>query len=126
MLCVMTVSHEQEQGWVASDRDSFGARLALVRQRMGWGNVKEAALACGIPPQSWRTWERDNVQPRDFMAVVRKVVARAGCDEAWLAGVGLVPAEVIETSTFCSEVNTPRTLTRPGVVPLHDTPRRAA
>lgn len=111
-------------GWTASDRDSFGARLALVRQRMGWGNVKEAALACGIPPQSWRTWERDNVQPRDFMGAVQRVVERTGCDEAWLAGVG-VPAGVIETPTFCSEV---KGLRRSGVVPSTEpTPiRRAA
>ena len=43
----MTVmSAETVHGWIP-DADSFGARLALIRQQLGWGNVKEAALACG-------------------------------------------------------------------------------
>ena len=56
MWCMTTAP--TEQGWVADDSE-FGARLALIRQRMAWGNVKEAALACGLPVESWRNWERD-------------------------------------------------------------------
>ncbi|MBM0256383.1 helix-turn-helix transcriptional regulator [Micromonospora sp. 4G55] len=70
-------------GWTADD-SSFGARLALVRQRMGWGNVKEAATQCGVPAESWRTWERDNVAPRNLLDVVEKISNRSGCDYAWL------------------------------------------
>ncbi len=73
-------------GWRPDDA-SFGARLALVRQRMGWGNVKEAALACGLPVESWRNWERDGRQPRDFIAVCARISERTGVDLAWLAGV---------------------------------------
>ncbi len=62
----------------------FGARLALVRQYMGWGNVKEAALACRQPPESWRTWERDNVHPRDTVRISREISAATGCDYYWL------------------------------------------
>lgn len=69
--------------WIPDDA-RFGARLALVRQRMGWGNVKEAAEACGIPVQSWRTWERDNVQPRGYEGICRQIAGRTGCDLDWL------------------------------------------
>lgn len=70
-------------GWTASD-DTFGARLALVRQRKGWGNVKEAAMACGLPVQSWRGWERDNRIPRDVLAIAEQIAAASGCSYQWL------------------------------------------
>lgn len=73
-------------GWGPDDAE-FGARLALVRQRMGWGNVKEAALACGLPVESWRNWERDGRKPRDYIAVCQKISARTGADLSWLAGL---------------------------------------
>lgn len=79
-----------DQGWVADDRE-FGARLALIRQRMAWGNVKEAALACGVPVESWRNWERDGRLPRDLMTITAKIAARTGCDQAWLAGFNQRP-----------------------------------
>ena len=47
--------HPSDYRWVP-DTSTFGARLALVRQRMGW-NLKEAALACQLPQGSWREWE---------------------------------------------------------------------
>lgn len=82
-----TASEERPTPWIARDSDSFGARLALVRQRMGWGNVKEAALACGLPVESWRGWERDNASPRNLIDACRKIAARTGCDVHWLAGL---------------------------------------
>ena len=74
------------QGWRPDDT-SFGARLALVRQRMGWGKVKEAALACGQPVESWRSWERDGRQPRDYIRICQDISERTGVDLAWLAGI---------------------------------------
>jgi hypothetical protein len=71
-------------GWVP-DATSFGARLALIRQRMEWGNVKEAALACGLPVESWRNWERDGRQPRDYMRVCQVIAEHTGVDVTWLA-----------------------------------------
>lgn len=78
-----TEVEHRSTGWVADD-SAFGARLALVRQRMGWGNVKEAAEACNIPVQSWRSWERDNVKPRDVFDRARQIAERTGCDYGWL------------------------------------------
>lgn len=75
--------------WVPDD-NTFGARLALVRQRMGWGNVKLAAEACGLPPESWRTWERDGVEPRGLNRIARKVADVTGCSYAWLVDPALV------------------------------------
>jgi hypothetical protein len=80
-------------GWTADD-STFGARLALIRQRMQWGNVKEAALECGLPPESWRTWERDGVEPRRLVDVAVQISDRVGCDLGWLiAGPRLHTAE---------------------------------
>lgn len=77
-------------GWRPDD-STFGARLAMVRQRMAWGNVKEAATACGLPAESWRTWERDNVQPRNIVEVAALIAERTRCDYGWLlAGQRLV------------------------------------
>jgi hypothetical protein len=59
-------------------------RLVLIRQRMGW-NAKEAALACGIPQQSWRTWE-SGVMPHGsrYFDVCGNIAATTGCDYGWL------------------------------------------
>lgn len=71
------------KGWMPDD-STFGARLALVRQRMGWGNVREAAVECGVPPESWRTWERDGVVPRRIVEIAGLIAERTGCDYGWL------------------------------------------
>ena len=71
------------KGWMPDD-STFGARLALVRQRMRWGNVNEAASQCGIPTESWRTWERDNVVPRRLVEMSTLIANRTGCDLGWL------------------------------------------
>lgn len=79
----MSVEPSTSGAWVPDD-STFGARLALVRQRMQWGNVKEAAIACGLPAESWRTWERDGVTPRRVVEVASIISARTGCDYGWL------------------------------------------
>lgn len=83
-LTGMTISvGEPRTGWVADD-STFGARLALIRQRMGWGNVKEGADACGLPAESWRRWERDGRAPRDVVQIAEKISDVTGCDLGWL------------------------------------------
>lgn len=67
-----------------ADDSSFGARLALVRQRMAWGNVKEAADECGLPAESWRRWERDGRAPRDVVQIAAVISDKTGCDLGWL------------------------------------------
>lgn len=78
-----TVDRPAAQGWVADD-STFGARLALVRQRMRWGNVKEAAVACGLPTESWRSWERDGRTPQRLVEVASIIADRTGCNLGWL------------------------------------------
>ncbi|GAS94369.1 Gp34 [Mycolicibacterium canariasense] len=68
--------------WVP-DASTFGARLALVRQRMGW-NIKEAAIACALPAGSWREWELSGRRPRDLDEVCLKIADRTGCNDYWL------------------------------------------
>ena len=70
------------RGWRVDD-STFGARLALIRQRMDW-NLQEAALACNVPAASWTNWERKGTDPRALLAVVRQIADRTGCDYLWL------------------------------------------
>lgn len=62
---------------------TFAARLALVRHCNGW-NIKEAAQACGVPPQSWRGWEVQNRLPHDMVGTVKRIALRARVDREWL------------------------------------------
>lgn len=86
IVCLMTASVQetsaQTQPWIPSD-DTFGARLALVRWRMGW-NMKEAALAVGVPAATWRLWEIENAQPRNLVEVSERIAERVNCDFDWL------------------------------------------
>lgn len=68
------------ESWVPDD--TFGARLAQIRQHFGW-NVKEAAFACGIKVQSWRNWENGRL-PRDYEAACNTIATHTGCDLDWL------------------------------------------
>lgn len=63
--------------------DHFGARLALLRWHMGW-NQKEAAKECGLSHTSWRGWELEGRDPRNFASVVSHICARTGVDEYWM------------------------------------------
>jgi transcriptional regulator with XRE-family HTH domain len=77
----MTTPDITDQTWVPEL--TFAARLALVRNRMGW-NIKQAALACGIRPQSWRGWELENRLPHDQLKIGRQIAAVTGVDLSWL------------------------------------------
>ena len=68
--------------WVPRD-DTFGARLALVRQRFGW-NLKEASLACGLPQNSWLEWESKGRVPRNLVEVAARISDITGADDYWL------------------------------------------
>lgn len=87
--------NDYQYGWIPDD-GQFGARLALVRQRMAWGNVKEAALACGIPVESWRSWERDGAYPRKIDEVSRRIADRTGADFMWVMSGESWPRELAE------------------------------
>lgn len=68
--------------WVPTT-GTFGARLALLRHEMRW-NLKEAALACGVPQASWREWELKGRDPRGLQEIVAKIAERTGVDDYWL------------------------------------------
>lgn len=78
-------------GWVPA-LDTFAARLALVRQRMGW-NIKEAALGCALPPSSWRGWELAGSRPHNYVEVCRAIASATGCDYRWLVDGNFPPPE---------------------------------
>lgn len=77
----------EQPDWVPED--TFAARLALVRNHMGW-NVKEAADECGIPEQNWRNWEAGR-SPHRIHEKVRKIADRTGVDYRWLLAGGPLP-----------------------------------
>jgi len=76
------VTTQTTSAWVP-DLGSYGARLALVRQHMGW-NMKEAARECGLPQNSWLGWESTGHNPRDFVRVSEAISKRTGVDLVWL------------------------------------------
>lgn len=73
---------ETRTSWIP-DTATFGARLALVRWRMGW-NLKEAATECNLPStNSWSNWE-EGAMPRNYVDVVNRIVLRTRVDKVWL------------------------------------------
>lgn len=78
----MSTHAAEVEDWVPAL--TFPARLAVVRNRMGW-NAKEAALACGLPQQSWRNWEAGK-RPHDYELVCKKIHERTRCNLGWLMG----------------------------------------
>lgn len=75
-------THQTPERWTPSF-DTFGARLAAIRQKLGW-NVKEAAIACGLPPENWRRWEQENIEPRRLVTIAMAIATRTGVDLDWL------------------------------------------
>lgn len=86
----MTHAHGDHR-WIPSD-DTFAARLAMIRHQMGW-NLKEAALACGFPPGSWREWELRGRDPRGLAGIAERIAQRTGADEYWLMTGKLQPGD---------------------------------
>ncbi len=72
---------DKGEKWIPTD--TFGARLALIRQRFGW-NVVEAAEACSLNDETWRQWEKTGRTPRNVFDVARKIADATGCDYDWL------------------------------------------
>lgn len=70
-----------QQEW--TPEDTFGTRLAIVRQRMHW-NVSEAARECGLKGATWATWEDLGTLPRNLYEVCHKISERTGCSYNWL------------------------------------------
>jgi transcriptional regulator with XRE-family HTH domain len=104
-----------QRGWTVDD-STFGARLALVRQRMDW-NIKEAAEACGVPVASWRSWERAGAEPRRYMEKARMIATRTGCDLVWLVGLDDTKGETtVRTLPPADRPRDNRPASRPGTV----------
>lgn len=68
--------------WIP-DLNEFGARLAAVRWHMRW-NIRQAAVACGVSPGTWRGWELNGHMPRDLRDVVGKIHVKTLVDRVWL------------------------------------------
>mgnify|MGYP000856799055 CR=1 FL=1 len=77
-----TETTSTNQQWIPGV-DTFAARLALVRHRMGW-NIKEAARECGVGAATWRDWETAGAMPRNLVTIAMTIATRTGCDYLWL------------------------------------------
>jgi hypothetical protein len=90
-LAVMSISEgtsEQAEAtlgedWTPDD-STFGARLALIRQKMGWGNIAKAAKECGVPTDSWRNWEVDGREPHRLVTIAMAIATRTRVNLDWL------------------------------------------
>ncbi|BBY84197.1 helix-turn-helix transcriptional regulator [Mycolicibacterium pulveris] len=81
-----------QMDWVP-DTEDFSVRLALIRHGKRW-NMKEAALACGVKPQSWREWELHGRRPQDYEAICKQIAQVAQCNLVWLmTGHRLLPPD---------------------------------
>lgn len=69
-------------GWI-EDEDTLASRLQAVRRRMGWGNVSEAARACGLPAENWRLWEQGRY-PSRLTTIAMVIATKTGADYLWL------------------------------------------
>lgn len=78
----MSIQGDTALRWIPRD-DTFGARLALVRQRFGW-NLKEASLACGLPQNAWLEWESKGRVPRNIAEIALKISEHTDVDDYWL------------------------------------------
>jgi hypothetical protein len=63
--------------------DTFGARLAIVRQKMQW-NISEAAEACGLKAATWTLWEHEVNLPRNLYGVCSAIADASGFSYDWL------------------------------------------
>lgn len=119
-------TEQQPAGWTA-DASTFGARLALVRQHMGWGNVEKAARECGLPVETWRSWERDNREPHRLVTIAMAIAARTGCDLDWLVygptRVGSSTTRQYSETRLIRRVGDPRLAERPMPVRRSDPTR---
>lgn len=87
-------------GWTADD-ESFGARLALIRQRMSW-NIAEAARACGVNGESWRLWEQGRM-PSRITTIAMSIASASGCDYLWLVHGPGRGGSVLPTTGYASD-----------------------
>jgi hypothetical protein len=67
--------------WIP-DTDAFGARLALVRWKLGW-NLAEAERECALSQNTWGNWEA-GAMPRNFIEAISKIAWRTKVDRYWL------------------------------------------
>ena len=67
--------------WVPAD--TFGHRLLLLRVQLGL-TAEEISDLCGVARPTWLTWEK-GTKPRDFEAVVQRIVDATSVDRTWLA-----------------------------------------
>lgn len=91
-----------QTNWVPED--SFGGRLALIRQAMHW-NVKEAAEECGLNDQSWRNWEAGG-RCRDLIAVGEAIAGTTGIDLAWIV-MGVVAQDASRSPWIATQGQMP-------------------
>lgn len=86
------VAPEPDEPWIPDD-STFGARLALVRQHMGWTKA-QAARAIGASESSWGNWERPAsadrkpTRPQGYEDITAKIAAASNCNLGWLRGTG--------------------------------------
>ncbi len=100
----MAMAHDDD--YPAVPRDTFAARLILIRHELGMLRhpkkaltVEEIAALCDLKPATWSTWERGTI-PHDQIEVCRKIAAATTYDFDWLlkGGLTLCPQLMLTTA----------------------------
>lgn len=86
-----------QRDWIPAT-DTFGARLALVRWRMGW-NIKEAERECRLTQNTWAGYENGR-EPRRYIEVVNRIALRTQVNKLWLMDGSGSPENAPETPTM--------------------------
>lgn len=77
---------QQESPGPRIPRDTFAARLVLIRHETGL-TVEQISAQCGIASATWSTWEH-GTSPRDKAEVCKKIADGTGYDANWLVWGG--------------------------------------
>jgi len=79
-----TEDAQAQEPWIP--RNTFAARLLLVRHELGISQ-EEAAAKCGLDDGSWSNWENGTI-PRKQVQIVQAISDGLGVDREWLAWDG--------------------------------------
>ena len=111
----MDNSTEREGRVVATvPADTFDHRLMLARSHAGKLTIQDAALKCGLSPQSWSNWEK-GMRPHDKVEVAQVVADGLNIDRDWLLHGGpLTKPEPPVRSRRTVRLTYPRRSIRPG------------
>ena len=97
-----TMTNQQIMSDDSVPTDTWGTRLAIVRQKMGW-NITEAGRETGITATSWQNWENGK-GCRQVHKMAAKIARSTGISFTWLVAGGPLAAADPDVRSRCTSV----------------------